>query len=575
MELRFERKLYMGIVEDNYDPNRKGRIKVRVQSLYNMIELNDIPFASPFMDLTGKEYKIPSIGKIVNILFLTNNFYDPYYIYSENYNVNLQNKLDALSEDEYVNFIALLFDERTQIHATSEELTIDHLYNKITINKESINHELKDNTQLLNLGDRKAKQDAVLGNHWFNWMDKFVNTLLQPTSLLGNQSAPIIRPQIDALLQEYQAIKHTFVSNHVKIVDNNQVTKLERDPKTDTSKEDKNLIDNTFKQDINIKNLQNKIEEENKKSCQNEISSRPSSQLPQPETEEHENESDFAPNEGSYEQRIINGQIYTVTDTNREKLDNFEKSLEAEKELDQHIPSGKFKGQSYYIDDQYNQKSKVYNPEEIDKIEITMPNDAGQYNRYLRSSEPYDKKIAFKLQNKLVIDKYYPPIKKLIDSAKSDGIDITLNDAFRKFEDQMKLRIQNAPQNKKNDENFLTSASSTQFKPYTGRPGYSRHHFGVAFDISTAGGKNAAYKWLEKNGLNFGFIRTVKSETWHWEYKPWDIEGVNIRSWDKYAIVPKGHSTWNDDTDEPQQQIVTKQTKHNKKDNKPNDIKEC
>lgn len=568
MDERFSRKLYMGIVEDNYDPNRKGRIKVRVQSLYNMIPLDDIPFAQPFMDLAGKEYKVPAVGKIVNVLFLTNDMYDPYYIYSENYNINLENKLSALSDDEYVDFVALLFDERTQIHATSEEFTLDHLYNKITINKESINHELKDNTQKLNLGDRGASQDAVLGNHWFDWFDEFVKTLLQPTSLLGNQSAPIIKPQIDALLHQYQAIRPTFVSNHVKIVDNNQVTKLDRDPRTDTSKEDKSLIDNSFKLDTNTQNLQNRIERENKRACQNEVSSRPSSELPQPETESHGDDPNFVPNSGSYEQRLINGQIYTVTDANRQELDNYEKLLEAEKQLDQYTPSGKYKGQSYLINGKYNQNSKVYNPEEIEQIQISVPDSVGDYPIYDKGVEIY-KKPAVMLQNRLVIQDYYPAFKKMYDAAKSDGITLKLNDAYRLWEEQYRLRVQNAPVSKKSDETFLKTASSKHFKPVTSPPGYGYHHYGIAFDISTNGGKNAAYKWLEKNAINFGFVRTVKSETWHWEYKPWEVR--NIRSWDKYAVVPKGHSTWNT-SDDIEPQIATRQ---NNTINKPNDIKEC
>ena len=36
-----QRKLYVGVVEDNKDPNRKGRIKVRVQTLFNDISVED------------------------------------------------------------------------------------------------------------------------------------------------------------------------------------------------------------------------------------------------------------------------------------------------------------------------------------------------------------------------------------------------------------------------------------------------------------------------------------------------------------------------------------------------------
>jgi LAS superfamily LD-carboxypeptidase LdcB len=49
------------------------------------------------------------------------------------------------------------------------------------------------------------------------------------------------------------------------------------------------------------------------------------------------------------------------------------------------------------------------------------------------------------------------------------------------------------------------------------KPGYSNHQNGIAVDISTGGGN---YEWLVANAFKFGFIRTVQSEKWHWEYNP-------------------------------------------------------
>src|SRR5574344_1040263 len=114
--MQLSRDFYVGIVEDNKDPNRKGRIKVRVQTLYHTIPVEDIPYAYPFASLAGKEFQVPAIGKLVNVLFLSDDLYSPYYIYSENYNENLQRKLKSLSDEDYVNFTGLLFDESTQIY---------------------------------------------------------------------------------------------------------------------------------------------------------------------------------------------------------------------------------------------------------------------------------------------------------------------------------------------------------------------------------------------------------------------------------------------------------------------------
>lgn len=48
------------------------------------------------------------------------------------------------------------------------------------------------------------------------------------------------------------------------------------------------------------------------------------------------------------------------------------------------------------------------------------------------------------------------------------------------------------------------------------KPGYSNHQNGTAVDVSTSG----TYDWLAANAHKYGFIRTVKSEAWHWEYIP-------------------------------------------------------
>jgi len=48
-------------------------------------------------------------------------------------------------------------------------------------------------------------------------------------------------------------------------------------------------------------------------------------------------------------------------------------------------------------------------------------------------------------------------------------------------------------------------------------PGTSNHGWGLAIDMNMASG---VYSWLARNAHNFGFIRTVRTETWHWEHRP-------------------------------------------------------
>jgi len=590
MNKRFEKKLYMGIVEDNYDPNRKGRIKIRVQSLYNDIPLDDIPYASPFMDLAGKEYKIPAIGKIVNVLFLTNNMYDPYYIYSENYNINLENKLGSLSDKEYVDFVALLFDERTQISATNEEFTIDHLYNKISITKNTIDLNLKDNMQILNLGDDGANQDAVLGNHWFDWMDKFISTLLQPTSLLGNSSAPIIRPQIDALLLEYQQIRPTFVSNNVKIVDNEEVTKNKRNPETDTTKEDKTLINNTFNQ--NNVDLLDKLEEQAANSCKNEKESKPTSNLPTPQTEFHDNSD---PNiDEVVERKKIDGKVYIVTDENSMELEALEKKVDAQNNnsISQDASASTYRGQQYenknttQNDGSAKSDDEKYDKNKIENLKIDIPESDKMYPIYIDGKYIEDLP-GIKYKGQTVISKYYPTIKKMVDAAENDGIKLKLNDAYRSFDSQYQTRIKFGGKKGKINENWLKTTNShgkpggagsdkdwyfwktwesNPSKMQVSSPGHGYHISGRAFDISTQ--NNKVYEWLQKNAIEFGFARVVKSETWHFEYKPWEIRSY-MTPWDMYSAVPENDPSWTINTSN---NIKSKSKKNNSTPLKP---REC
>lgn len=277
------RDFYVGIVEDNKDPNRKGRIKVRVQTLYHNIAVEDIPYAYPWGGISGKDFQIPAIGKLVNILFLSDDLYSPYYIYSENYNVNLQNKLKDLSDEDYVDFIALLFDEKTQIYVKNNELTIDQLLNKITINNTSINHELKDNTQTLNLGSKNSEQDAVLGTRFFKWMDKFIAELMNPNSMIDSNGAAVMKPKLYQLCKQYQATRSSrlnFTSEHVKIVDNGKVSILKRYPTTINNRNDMDLVMPPEINRENQKRLDNAIKATNDKACETLKDAAPTTNIP-------------------------------------------------------------------------------------------------------------------------------------------------------------------------------------------------------------------------------------------------------------------------------------------------------
>lgn len=96
---------------------------------------------------------------------------------------------------------------------------------------------------------------------------------------------------------------------------------------------------------------------------------------------------------------------------------------------------------------------------------------------------------------------------RMAAEARKAGVTLKINTAFRRMVEQVRLY-----------EAYLNGAGAL-----AARPGYSNHQNGIAVDIETGGGRNAAYLWLTQNASRFGFKRTVPSETWHWEYRPAEV----------------------------------------------------
>lgn len=93
------------------------------------------------------------------------------------------------------------------------------------------------------------------------------------------------------------------------------------------------------------------------------------------------------------------------------------------------------------------------------------------------------------------------------DAASVDGVSFVVNSAWRSYSAQAVL--------------------FAKYRAGTGNlaapPGYSNHEAGLAVDVESAGGTNAAVRWLRVNAGRYGFAATVASEPWHWEY----VSGFN------------------------------------------------
>lgn len=228
-----EGKTYIGIVEDNKDPKKIGRVKVRVLNVFDDLKLEEIPWARPWKDLAGNSFNLPELGKVVTVVFESGNVYKPEFISSDHFNINLEKKLSKLGDSDYLTMKSLIFDHKTQIYVNeSEGLKLDHKFNMINIRENSINVNLKDNFGKINLGTANSTQRAILGDNFLNWFDDFLGILLgnQGGPFLGNLGAPVIAtPALMSNIQIYQQKKiPKFLSKNVYIVDNENVSKLDR-----------------------------------------------------------------------------------------------------------------------------------------------------------------------------------------------------------------------------------------------------------------------------------------------------------------------------------------------------------
>lgn len=226
-------KTYIGVVENNEDPKKLGRCKIRVLDVFDKTDIDDIPWANPWKDLVGNEFAVPEKGKIVTVVFENGNTNSPEFIFSDHYNINLEKKLESLSTSDYISMKSLIFDHKTQVYVNdSEGLKLDHKFNVVNIKDKSINLNLKDNFSKVNLGTENSTQRSILGDNFLNWFDGFIQILLGGSGgpFLGNLGAPVIpTPALIGSLQLYQQLKDPkFLSKNVYIVDNENVAKLDR-----------------------------------------------------------------------------------------------------------------------------------------------------------------------------------------------------------------------------------------------------------------------------------------------------------------------------------------------------------
>jgi len=136
----------------------------------------------------------------------------------------------------------------------------------------------------------------------------------------------------------------------------------------------------------------------------------------------------------------------------------------------------------------------------------SKPSTSGSYNcgQSYVSGRATGEKRCVKINNANVVVKTAEIFNKMKAAASKAGVTLHVNSGFRTMKEQQ--YFYNCYRTKKCNNGNLAA-----------KPGYSNHQNGIALDINVP---TSVYNWLVKNASKYGFIRTVPSEKWHWEYRP-------------------------------------------------------
>lgn len=156
-------KTYMGIVEDSADPEKLGRCKIRVYSVYDDIATEDLPWAVPsqksaFFGKGGKggSISIPKNKSVVKVQFDSGDIYSPQYYEIQEIADDIKDELkkgDSATNYDGSHFILFDGDEDLKIWFTKEKgITMQLKESRVNIaQNNSITIEHKDSQSIIEL----------------------------------------------------------------------------------------------------------------------------------------------------------------------------------------------------------------------------------------------------------------------------------------------------------------------------------------------------------------------------------------------------------------------------------------
>lgn len=169
----------------------------------------------------------------------------------------------------------------------------------------------------------------------------------------------------------------------------------------------------------------------------------------------------------------------------------------------------------------------------LEKLSKTDKELLQKYSKVFFLNENYIPNKLNQIDKKYIYDKnmdkwIYAPVlsylKKMIDDASSEGINLLVKSAYRSFETQTQL---------KNRYSVNYGSGSNTF---SADQGYSEHQLGTTIDFTTLkiGDRfslfenSDSYEWLKKNAYKYGFVLSYPKGNKYYIFEPWHWRFVGV-----------------------------------------------
>jgi hypothetical protein len=209
---------WLGEVVDINDPQKIGRIKIKVYGKFDSLETESIPWAYPGNNNTGGSksgggfHSVPKLGSIVSVKFDNGNIYHPEYFFNQKISDEAKEEISGSYENSHVIIYDTVTEGSLKIFFTEQKgLMLDYKGTQINIKPDKnidittttdINikceNMIVDHAKSIELG-KGAQELSVLGNSFM--------TLFNNHTHIGNLGAPTsmpVSPMTNAQLSQKQ-----------------------------------------------------------------------------------------------------------------------------------------------------------------------------------------------------------------------------------------------------------------------------------------------------------------------------------------------------------------------------------